>query len=71
MKEHFATFEIPDELAMDGHPEFIAGATQSFLKSWGTKHRLSSAYLPHCNCRAEVGVKTGKRLLRENTGPVG
>ena len=71
LKEHFCTFGIPDELATDSGPEFTAGATKSFLRRWGTKHRLSSAYFPHSNCRAEVGVKSGKRLLRENTGPGG
>ena len=69
LKEHFATFGIPDKLAMDGGPEFIAGETQSFLKRWGTKHSLSSAYISHSNCWAEARVKTGKRLLRENTMP--
>jgi len=24
---------------------------------------------PHSNCRAEIGVKTGKRLITDNTGP--
>ena len=27
---------------------------------------MSSAYYPHSNCRAELGVKSAKRLLREN-----
>jgi hypothetical protein len=31
----------------------------------------SSAYLPHSNCRAEIAVKSGKRLLRDNVGPGG
>ena len=30
------------------------------------KHKLSSAYFPHSNSRAELAVKTGKRLLRDN-----
>jgi hypothetical protein len=39
------------------------------LKAWGVRHRLSSAYLPHSNCRAEIAVKSGKRLLGDNVGP--
>jgi hypothetical protein len=38
------------------------------LKAWGIRHRLSSAYNPHSNCRVELAVKVGKKLLRDNTG---
>ena len=41
------------------------------LKAWGIRHRLSSSYYAHSNCRAELAVKSGKRLLRENMGPEG
>ena len=42
-----------------------------FLRRWGVKHRVSSAYHPQSNGRAEVAVKTAKRLLRSNVGPSG
>ena len=32
---------------------------------------MSSAYFPHSNSRAEIGVKTIKRLIMDNTGPCG
>ena len=35
------------------------------------KHRLSSAYNPQSNGRAEVTVKTMKRLLQDNIGANG
>ena len=38
------------------------------MKAWGIRHRLSSAYNPHSNCRVELAVKVGKKLLRDNTG---
>ena len=67
----FATFGVPEELSSDGGPEFRAGSTEAFLKLWGIRHIVSSAYFPQSNGRAEVTVKTAKRLLRSNTGPTG
>ena len=65
------TYGIPDELSSDGGPEFVAHTTRQFLHHWGIYHRLSSAAFPHSNCRAEVGVKTIKRLITGNIGKDG
>lgn len=67
----FATYGIPDSLTSDGGPEFASHITRAFLKDWNVRHRISSAYHPHANCRAEVGVKSMKRLIAGNTGPGG
>ena len=67
----FACYGVPVELSSDGGPEFTASTTQSFLSRWGVTHRLSSAHHPQSNGRAEVAVKTVKRLLRSNTTPSG
>ena len=39
---------------------------KEFLERWGVKHRVSSAYYPRANKFAEVGVKSLKRIVREN-----
>ena len=71
LRRIFVTFGIPDELASDGGPEFTSTATRQFLADWGVHHRLSSVAFPHSNCRAEVGVKTVKRLITDNRAPNG
>lgn len=71
LRRTFATFGIPDELASDGGPEYKAKDTATFLKAWGVHHRKSSVANPHSNARAEIGVKTSKRMLMSNTGPNG
>jgi hypothetical protein len=71
LRTFFATFGVPEELSSDGGPEFSAGCTQTFLSSWGVRHRMSSAHFPQSNGRAEVAAKKAKRLLMLNTGPAG
>ena len=71
LRTFFATFGVPEELSSDGGPEFTAKPTEDFLQLWGVRHRLSSVSFPPSNGRAEVAVKTAKRLLMSNTGPTG
>ena len=65
LKGIFRTFGVPLEISTDGGPEFTSYETENFLKRWGVKHRLSSAYHPRSNGRAEVAVKSMKRLLQD------
>ena len=67
LREVFVTYGIADELSSDGGPEFTAEETQQLLSNWGVHHRLSSVALAHSNGRAELGVKTCKRMLMDNT----
>ena len=65
------TFGVPVEISSDGGPEFKAAETTDFFTRWGIHHRKSSAYHPSSNGRAELAVKTAKRLLMDNVGPSG
>ena len=66
LRKLISTFGVPVEVSSDGGPEFIAQSTQSFFIRWSIRHRNSSSYLPFSNGRAEVEVKTAKRLLMNN-----
>ena len=71
LRRVFVTSGIAEELSSDEGPEFKAGTTETFLRNRGVLHRVSSVANPHSNCRAELGVKTVKRLLTGSTGPGG
>ena len=71
LRRSFVTYGIPEELASDGGPEFTSRSTESFLKSWGVRQRISSTAFPHSNSRAEIGVKTVKRMIVGNTDASG
>ena len=66
LKEYFSTFGIALQVTSDGGPQFTSKITQSFFKDWGVTHRVSSTYFPHSNQHAEQGVKSAKRMLRDN-----
>ena len=53
--------------ATDGGLTYTSAETQKFLSDYGVRHRLSSVAYAQSNKRAELGVKSMKRLLRENT----
>ena len=63
----FALFGAPTEIATDGGPTFTAQAFQEFLREWDTAHRLSSAYYPQSNGRAELAVKAARRIIADCT----
>ena len=71
LRNVFSRFGVPEELSSDGGKEFTADATKAFYARWGIHHRDSASYNPQSNGRAEVAVKTAKRLLQSNTGPDG
>ena len=62
---------IPEELSTDGGPTYMTYETQKFFADYGVKHRVSSVAYPHSSQRAELAVKSMKRLIRENTNSDG
>ena len=66
LKNFFGTFGVPVELSSDQGKEFTADETQNFFLRWGVQHRDSAAYNPQSNGRAELAVKSTKRLLENN-----
>ncbi len=65
----FRTYGVPEQLSTDGGPPFKSYDYDTFLRTWGVERRLSSAYFPQSNGRAEVAVKTAKRILLGNINP--
>ena len=66
LRNHFASFGVPEESSSDGGPQFESEAFKSFLRTWGIHFRLSSVGYAQSNGRAEVGVKSMKRMLHNN-----
>ena len=68
LKEYFSTFGVCEHFSSDEGPQFRSAQFREFLKTWGvTQHRVSSAYHPHSNLRAETAVKSSKRIILDNT----
>merc|ERR1712081_42110 len=71
LRDYFMTYGVVEEIASDSGSQFMSSKLQKFLKQYGVRQWLSSSYFPHSNSRAELGVKTGKRLLMDNMSPDG
>ena len=67
----FEIYAVPEEFSSDGGPQFTSTEFQTFLKDWGVHHRLSFAGYPQANGRAELAVKSSKRIIRDNTSSNG
>ena len=64
-------YGCPMTCTTDGGSNFVAENVKKFMKAYGIEHRVSSVANPHANCRAELAVKTVKRMLRDNVGVSG
>ena len=65
------SYGCPETITTDGAPNLTAKVVEDMLKVYGIKHRISSVANPHANSRAELGVKTVKRMLRDCVGKFG
>ena len=65
------TYGCPETLTSDGAPNLTAKVVEDMLIAYGVKHRISSVANPHANSRAELGVKTVKRMIRDCIGNFG
>ena len=68
LRQYFSVFGVAETLCTDGAANFVSTDMEKFCKLWGIAHRISSAYYPTSNKRAEIGVKSAKRIIRENVG---
>lgn len=71
LRDYISIFGIPCTLTSDGASVFTSKYMESFCDRWGIIHRVATAYNPQANKRAEVGVKSAKRLVRGNLTQTG
>ena len=71
LRAYVSIFGIPVVLTSDGASVFTSREMEAFCHKFGIIHRVSTAYHPRANKRAEVAVKSAKRLIRGNTSQTG
>lgn len=71
LRNYFSTFGIAELFSSDGASIFTSNTFNEFCSRWGIQQRISSAYFPRSNKRAEVAVKSAKRMIRDSLGPGG
>ena len=71
LRTTFTTYGAPEKIFTDGGLAFQEKEVQEFLARWSVTQVTSSALYPQANGRAELAVKTAKRLLQENTAADG
>ena len=71
LRSVFTTYGVAQKVFTDGGLPFQSADVGKFLSEWAVTHVTSSAFYPQANGRAELAVKTAKRLLQENLAPDG
>ena len=71
LRNYSMCWGVPQSFSSDGASNFVSTELEHWLKRWGINHRVSSYYYPRSNKRAELGVKSAKRIIMNNLGPGG
>ena len=64
-------YGVPVSCTSDGGTNLTSKEVEDLMRDYGIHHRISSMGNPHANSRAELGVKTIKRMLRDNVSANG
>ena len=64
-------YGVPITCTTDGGPPYDSHKVKHMMATYGISHRLCSVGNPHANCRAELAVKSVKRMLRDNITATG
>ena len=67
----FTAYGVSEKVYTDGGLPFQSREIKQFFNNWNVVHITSSAGYPQANGRAELAVKSAKRLLMSNLGPGG
>ena len=65
IREFFAIWNKAEHLTTDGESQMMCGEVQAWLKKMDVHHQTSITYLHHANSRAEIAVKSTKRILQD------
>ena len=71
LRNYCVTWGVARSLSSDGDSVFTSREMTDWLQRWDVQQRLSAAYYPRSNKRAEIAVKSGKRMIMSNVGPAG
>jgi hypothetical protein len=71
LRSIFMAYGAAEKIYSDGGLPFQSKKVQDFLRDWKVQHVTSSAAYPQGNGRAELAVKTAKRIINDNIGPGG
>jgi hypothetical protein len=64
-------YGVPVSCTSDGGTNLTAKVVEDMMVAYGIHHRVCSVANPHANSREELGVKTVKRMLRDNVSATG
>ena len=64
LRDYFSTFGIPLVFTSDGAKVFTSKCGEEFFDRYGVIHRITTAYSPRSNKRAEIADKSGITFLR-------